>query len=45
MLSDFIVSFINILTDNQVAGLPLLVWAVIPCIIGAVVLFVKGSNE
>ena len=44
-MSDFIVSFINSLTDNEVAGLPLLVWAIIPCIIGAVVLFVKGSSE
>lgn len=44
-MSDFIISLINILTDNQVEGLPLLVWSVIPCIIGAVVLFVKGSNE
>lgn len=44
-MSDLIISFINILTDNEVYGLPLIVWAVIPCVIGAIVLFVKGSNE
>lgn len=44
-MSQYFISLINILTDIEVAGMPLLVWSVIPCIIGAVVLFLKGSNE
>lgn len=44
-MSEYIISLINILTDTEIAGMPLLVWALIPCIIGAVVNFVKGSKE
>lgn len=40
-----IVSFFSILTDKSVFGMPLIVWFLIPLILGLVVNFLKGKKD
>lgn len=39
------VSFFSILTDKSVFGMPLLVWLIIPLVLGLVVNFLKGKKD
>lgn len=43
--ANMIASFFGILTDNEVLGMPLLVWLIIPLVLGLVVNFLKGKKD
>ena len=46
---DFIVSVLSnsfkILIDAEILGMPLLVWAIIPVVLGLIISFVRGKKE
>ena len=43
--ANLIVSFFGILTDNEVLGMPLIVWLIIPLVLGLVINFLKGKKD
>ena len=42
---NMIVSFFEILTGKSIYGMPLIVWLLIPLILGLVVNFLKGKKD
>lgn len=44
-LTDLIVSLFNFLNTTQLLGIPLLVWFIIPLVLGFVITFLKGKKE
>lgn len=42
---DILSNFFGILLDTQILGMPLLVWAIIPVVLGLVISFLKGKKD
>lgn len=42
---DILSNFFSILLDTQILGMPLLVWAIIPVVLGLVISFLKGKKD
>lgn len=46
---DFIVSAVSnsfkILIDTEILGMPLLVWFIIPVVLGLIISFIRGKKE
>lgn len=44
-VADILIFFIDLLTDTKILGVPLIVWTVIPLLLGLLVNFLKGKKE
>lgn len=44
-LANLLISLINILTETHILGMPLLVWLLIPLLLGLLIQFLKGKKE
>lgn len=42
---DILSNFFGILLDTQILGMPLLVWTIIPVVLGLVISFLKGKKD
>lgn len=44
-LANLLVSLVNLLTTTKVLDMPLLVWLLIPLLLGLLIQFLKGKKE
>lgn len=44
-VADILIFFIDLLTDTKILGVSLIVWTVIPLLLGLLVNFLKGKKE
>ena len=42
---DILSNLFDILFDTQILGMPILVWAIIPVVLGLVISFLKGKKD
>lgn len=42
---DILSNLFGILFDTQILGMPILVWAIIPVVLGLVISFLKGKKD
>lgn len=42
---DILSNLFGILLDTQILGMPILVWAIIPVVLGLVISFLKGKKD